>query len=91
MDLGDMKSKDLGKLMSGKLHEGKDMGNMKSRDIGELTTAGLVSKAKTFLEKEGYTPEAVVVPEKGHIPGTIKGQNLGHNAKKEGLGGNTKR
>jgi hypothetical protein len=26
---------------------------------------------------------------KGEVPGTIKNQNLGHNAKKEGLGQNT--
>lgn len=28
---------------------------------------------------------------KGDIPGTLSSQNIGHNAKKEGLGPNTKR
>jgi hypothetical protein len=89
MNSGNEKLKTLGALVSSELYAGEDMGDMKSRDIGKLTTAGLVREAEEILEENGNAPEAVVLPKKGRVPGTLEGQNLGHNAKKEGLGRNT--
>jgi len=62
-----------------------DLGDMKSRDLGNLTSRALVEKGKEILVNDTTN----VLP--GEVPGTIKNQNMNHNAKKVGLGPNTKR
>lgn len=57
-----------------------DQGDIKSKNLGDMTSKALVEKGKQLLAETG-----------GSIPATVKEQNLGHNAKKEALGPNTKR
>ena len=39
--------------------------------------------------REGFAIQATKSVSEGDVPNTIRNQNLGHNAKKEGLGRNT--
>jgi hypothetical protein len=54
-----------------------DRGNLTSRANGDITRA-LVEMSEKAMQD-------------GIVPGTLKGQNLGHNSKRESLGPNTKR
>lgn len=56
-----------------------DLGNVKSRDIGKMTMNGQLNEKETQSDEENK------------IPITAENKNLGHNAKKESLGPNTKR
>ena len=78
MDMGDMKSKDIGKLVSAGLVS-----------KGAETLAAEVQEAQSLsgVQAAAETRNA----SRGQVPGTVKNQNLGHNSKKEGLGPNTKR
>lgn len=54
-----------------------DRGNLTSRANGDITRT-LVEMSEKAMQD-------------GIVPGTLKGQNLGHNSKRESLGPNTKR
>ena len=54
-----------------------DRGNLTSRANGDITRT-LVEMSEKAMQD-------------GIVPGTLKGQNLGHNCRKESLGPNTKR
>ncbi len=54
-----------------------DRGNLTSRANGDITRA-LVEMSEKAMHN-------------GVVPGTLQGQNLGHNSKRESLGPNTKR
>ena len=58
-------------------NEGGDRGNLRSRANGNIRRT-LVEMSEKAMQD-------------GIVPGTLKGQNLGHNSKRESLGPNTKR
>lgn len=79
MDMGDMKSKDIGKLVSSGLVSRR-----------EKTLSGVPVPSKPDAQFQTGS-ELAADALRGQIPGAVKNQNLGHNSKKEGMGPNTKR